>query len=81
MSNARRELLLETGGSRYGREEWNPVAIKGLLLGCIAAISFAFTADDLIDTFSAYIIHVCAVPFIQENTSIFSCIENANPKK
>uniref|UniRef100_A0A915C113 Major facilitator superfamily (MFS) profile domain-containing protein n=1 Tax=Parascaris univalens TaxID=6257 RepID=A0A915C113_PARUN len=55
--NARRQLLLETGGSRYGREEWNPAAIKGLLLGCIAAISFAFTADDLIDTFSAYIIH------------------------
>ncbi|KHN76111.1 Putative metabolite transport protein YwtG [Toxocara canis] len=57
VSAARRELLLETGGSRYGHEQWNATVIKGFILGCVAAISSAFTADDLIDTFSTFIIH------------------------
>ena len=31
---------------------------KGLVIGCIAAVSFAFTADDLIDSYSSEIIWV-----------------------
>ncbi|KAE9549270.1 hypothetical protein FO519_007520 [Halicephalobus sp. NKZ332] len=32
--------------------------IKGLLIGCIAAISYAFTADDIIDSYSSEILYM-----------------------
>ncbi len=36
---------------------------KGLLLGIVAAASYAFTADDLIDSFSSHIFRVLQLLF------------------
>ncbi|VDK47838.1 unnamed protein product [Anisakis simplex] len=50
-------LLAENAESTCCDESWNWVTVKGLILGCVAAMSFAFTGDDIIDQFSAHIIH------------------------
>lgn len=41
------------------REILNRENLKGLAIGSIAAISFAFTGDDIIDSYSSQIIFVC----------------------
>ncbi|MFH4973917.1 hypothetical protein AB6A40_000626 [Gnathostoma spinigerum] len=38
------------------RIQWKSTTIKGLLLGSTAAMSYAFTGDDIIDTFSSQLI-------------------------
>lgn len=45
---------LKTGYFRIPFSSW-----KGFAIGAAAAASYAFTADDLVDTFSAQILSVC----------------------
>ena len=59
-----KELQTEVSEIRYGRLSCESVIVKGFLLGSLSALSFAFTADDIIDTFSSHIIHVCSLQLL-----------------
>uniref|UniRef100_A0A7E4UU12 MFS domain-containing protein n=1 Tax=Panagrellus redivivus TaxID=6233 RepID=A0A7E4UU12_PANRE len=63
--------------SRWSIDDTTPVTVmkqrenvKGLMIGCLAAISYAFTADDIIDSYSSQILNDGGVKNIDQLVTV-----------